>query len=139
LVRFPEGAHGGARVSEQVRSYDLYPTILARLELKAQTDHEGTALEGYLQGEMTGSMWCPLIGQNAGGTGPLLGIRHQQLKYMVDIDSGQEWLYDLSKDPKETTSVLESQPKLLTQLQAVLRADRAQLEAIQGSFFEAVD
>jgi len=139
VIRYPGDEYAGKRVENQVRSYDLYPTILERLELVAVTEHEGTPLSGYLRGEMEGSMWCPLIGINPAGTGPLLGLRHQGFKYVADTMTDEEWLYDLAEDPDEIDSLVDSQAALLNQVRSTLQLDRAKLDALQGPFFEFSD
>ena len=98
FLRYPGEKYQGTTVSEQVRHYDVYPTLLEQLDLIAVTEHEGSALNGYLRGEMTGSMWCVLIGK-AHSMGPMLGLRHQDLsiKWMT---TGEEWFFDVGEDLK---------------------------------------
>ena len=129
FLRYPGEKYQGTTVSEQVRHYDVYPTLLEQLDLIAVTEHEGSALNGYLRGEMTGSMWCVLIGESPfDGGGPMLGLRHQGFKYQVDVATGEEWLFDVGEDPKESENLVSGQTELLDQVRSIVAPDRARLE-----------
>ena len=118
-------------MSEQVRTYDVYPTVLEHLELIAITEHEGTPLSGYLRGEMKGSMWCVLLGHSPSDSpGWMVGLRYQGFKYMVDVDTGEEWLFDLNEDVAETNNLVSSQEDLLNQVRSIVKQDREKLEAL---------
>ncbi|HAE55197.1 MAG TPA: hypothetical protein DCG25_09515 [Acidimicrobiaceae bacterium] len=131
VIRYPNEEFAGLRVDEQVRTYDVYPTVLARLDLIATTDHEGTPLNGYLKGEMEGSMWCPLLGWSEDEL--LLGLRHQGFKYISTLDMRQEWLFDLSEDSGEASNLVTEQEKLLQQVRTYVESDRKKLQTLQGA------
>ena len=129
FLRYPDEKYPGARVSEQVRNYDVYPTLLEQLDLIALTEHEGSALNGYLRGEMTGSMWCVLVGESPfDGGGPMLGLRHQGFKYQLDVTTGEEWLFDVGEDSKESENLVSGQAELLNQVRSIVAPDRARFQ-----------
>lgn len=129
FVRYPKGVHSGETVSEQVRNYDIYPTLLEHLDLIALTEHEGSALNGYLRGEMTGSMWCVLVGDSPFESGgAMLGLRHQGFKYQVDINTGEEWLFDVGEDPGESENLVTRQTELLEQVRGIVAPDRKRVQ-----------
>jgi arylsulfatase A-like enzyme len=105
LIRFPKGAYGGQTIQDPVMLVDLFPTLMARLDLNPQLALRGVDLS-------------PAIAQ---GNGSALQDRLRVSEYGMPalygggfklIERGERSeLFDLSADPNELQNLIEKLPK----------------------------
>lgn len=134
IIRAPGARVGVKKVAAQVRLMDLANTVFDYLKLDELESSEGTELIGYAEGVRKRSLWTSLIGRRARAfsEGALIGVRDQGVKYIKDIVTADEQLYDLNDDPLEQENLAHSQPKLVTQVRALVAPD-------ETAFIEQID
>ena len=133
IIALPEGAGGGRRVVEQVRSVDVLPTVLDILGLPVPPELDGTSLRDLLEGrpdDASREAWSYAASSNR-GISVRLSNRH---KYVLNHTpwpplQGREELYDLLEDPAEEHNLAATGPHLQEIRQ---RAVRRLAQRIQG-------
>lgn len=137
LIRAPFSGTAGRRVPTLVRTADLSPTLL---DLLAVDDQGGAAIPGR-------SLAPVMSGQAATDAGvegyaeamyplhhygwsALKAVRSGQYKL---IDAPRPELYDLSRDPGETTNLFERERDVANRLQRVLNAMEAGFARATGT------
>ena len=116
------GVPAALRVKSQARTIDVLPTLLELMGAKAPAEIQGNSLVPAFAGKPVAS-WSyletlyPKINM---GWAELRGIRTNGWKY---IQAPKPELYDLVKDPRETTNVIGQNPAEAQQMEADLRAD----------------
>jgi arylsulfatase A-like enzyme/Flp pilus assembly protein TadD len=116
------GVPAGVRVKQQARAIDLLPTLLELMGRRAPESLQGTSLTPTFAGKEAPTSWSyveTLFPKLNMGWAELRGIRTNQWKY---IRAPKSELYDLVRDPAETTNVIGSNPKEVQQLEANLKA-----------------
>lgn len=103
----PVDALHGLEVSSQVRTIDLYPTLLAASGIEIPKQVQGTSLWPIIEGRGKGSRDLFAYSESMTpsiqyGWAPLLGLRTSQYKY---IDAPRPEFFDLQKDPAEQTDL----------------------------------
>jgi arylsulfatase A-like enzyme len=123
LVAGP-GIAGPQTISGQVGLVDLPPTLLELAGLSPPSGLHGRSLAPLLRGE-TGA------GRSAAASGRpalletsrfdtnLIGLRRRGWKLLIDLETGQESLFDLSADPGETQNLVSDR----TDIAAGLRTE----------------
>lgn len=110
------------KVHEQVSTIDLFPTLLALLELPGPEGLPGQNLAPWLLcGKEPPARPVYLETHEADlmfGWAPLRGLRTAQWKY---IDAPEAELYFLSEDPGEEHNVITSKPEMASTLHASMR------------------
>lgn len=130
VIVWPEGPER-VSVSASVRLFDLGPTALAWLGMAEPEEGEGADLRGFATGARDRALWSALIGENAKG-GPVLGLRVGGVKYVLDLDSGVESLFDLATDPAEQADLAGAQAEALVSARAQLGPERVALRRAWG-------
>ena len=103
IVKLPEDRNAGKTVNEQVRTVDILPTILDLLQIPKPPQLDGESLRPYFSGAsenertVLGETDYPLHF----GWAPLRSVRTNGLKF---IEAPRPELYDLGRDPQETTN-----------------------------------
>lgn len=126
VVRGP-GIRAGASSAEPILSMDLYPTLLEFAGLPSPSSHrlDGTSLRSLLAGGTTSLgrervFWhFPCY---VGGGSPSSAMRQGNWKAIEFFESQTVEIYDLSKDPGETTDLSQKLPDKLRELTAALHA-----------------
>jgi tetratricopeptide (TPR) repeat protein len=113
------GAPPGKRTEALSRSADLAPTLLALLGAPPLTGIDGRDLAA---GRGTGEAYAESDYATGFGWAPLRSWRLGDLKL---IEAPQPELYDLAKDPLETTNLAATRPADVDRLRGVLRAASA--------------
>ena len=116
------GVPAGPRVTQQARTIDLLPTVLALMGSPAPAGVEGASLVPLFSGKDAGTAISyaeTLFPKINLGWAELRGIRTNHWKY---IRAPKPELYDLSRDPKETNNVLAEHPYEVRKLEAQLAA-----------------
>ncbi len=119
VMRFPEKIPAGRIVDAQVRVMDIPPTILSLAGI-APTPGFGV-LKGNRQ--FAGVDLAPLVSSPdrdfsplpafADLEGKLAAVRTEEWKYIMSLDpEGEEELYSLAEDPKESVNLAEEKPQV---------------------------
>ena len=119
FVSWPVRIPAGTVIDTPVAHIDLTPTLAeaAGADLPAGVEIDGRSLLPLAEG--TGALSRPddaLFWQS----GYYRVVRAGDWKLQVDGKQGKSWLFDLGKDPTESTNLAASEPKKLAELQALL-------------------
>jgi choline-sulfatase len=130
------GIPKGRRVKQQARAIDVLPTILELIGGKPPAGVEGGSLVRAMAGKMDPGAWSyaeslyPKINM---GWAELRGVRTNRWKY---IRAPKPELYDLSRDPAETTNVISLHPEESRELEARLRSVAAEGEKVETTMVD---
>jgi choline-sulfatase len=130
------GIPGGMRVKQQARTIDLLPTLLDLMGGKAPAEVQGASLVPALAGKEDPDTWSyietlyPRINM---GWAELRGIRTNRWKY---IRAPKPELYDLSRDPEETSNVVATHSQEVRAMEERLRAVAADGEKVETSMVD---
>lgn len=129
IVRWPGVVKAGQVDSVSVIcAVDFYPTLCKIAGASVVTDQEqdGQEVSKALLGQKAYKRKAPLFwdfGRNqhfnfpAGrDRSPQLAVREKNWKLLVNSDGSRMELYDMSRDPRETTNVAEQNPKIAAKL-----------------------
>ena len=123
LVHAPDGeAH---RITRPVSTLDTVPTIVDELGQGPYPGHQGESVRWAWR---DGPFPHPAIFMNIQGWKHLDGVVCLPYKLVRDPEVGSTALYDLDRDPRETTDVASARPAVTHALEEVLGA---QIEAQQ--------
>lgn len=134
VIRAPDAYISNRVVDAQVRLMDLPNTILEYLKLDELEESEGVELLGYGQGVRSKTMWTSLVGRRSRSfsEGALIGMRNNGVKYIRDVVSGEELLFDLGDDPLE-------QHDLSGEHLGTLETARRMIDPEQRAFLEHIE
>jgi arylsulfatase A-like enzyme len=116
IVKIP-GKKTTPRVSAQVRSIDIFPTILDLLGLPAAEGVQGVSLLPLLEGRPMSELvayvesGARFIAKDREG----VGVRTLKWKYIHRFDGKPAELYDLERDPGEKLNLAQEQPAVTDQ------------------------
>ncbi len=111
IVRPNQGFKGGMRIDTPVTLADIAPTLydFAGFDESALPPTDGMSLRPLIEGAAESKDWQRPIGIAHLRYGQdRWGVVHDGHKYILHTKSGQEELYDLEKDPGETTNLMEA-------------------------------
>lgn len=115
LLRLPGAAPRRAqRFADPVENVDIAPTVLAALELAPESAFAGRNLLPLLAAAGSGG------GRATSAQGSLRGLVEGGFKLVLDLESGQESLYDLGADPAEQNDLARQRPEELRRLRRSL-------------------
>ena len=103
--------------SPRVRLVDIYPTILS-LAAGLQAPSDGLSLEPVWSGLETEDR--PIFLVNQFGDLSMRGAIVDDWKYLLDLLTGEEFLFDLANDPLEQNNLVDAEPERLAELRANL-------------------
>ena len=130
IVRVPGADLEGVRVSAQVRTIDVLPTILDLVGVEMPDPLHGESLVPLmLDPESIGpeNAYSESMSVNLQyGWSALYSVRTSDHKF---IDAPREELYDLTRDPSESENLLQQQPQVAQGLRSTLAALREEIEA----------
>ncbi len=137
-IRAPALRPGTRLVDAQVRVMDIPATVLEYLDLDPMEPTQGVELLGYAEKFRHQSLITTLVGRKTGALdkGSLFGLRagrpHDEegrpFKYVWDVDSETEQLFDLSADPGESSDIGSEQPELLQRARRIVAEDAGRVE-----------
>ncbi len=118
LLKLPNQDLAGTRVDSQIEIVDLLPTLLDLVGLQGSNPVQGRSLVPLMQGETFSD--SAALSQNKLNRARF-ALRTENYKIIHDLKAGTEEVYDLRKDPGETTNLAESRPELTARLRRQLR------------------
>ena len=140
-IRMPRPGHGPRRVPDLVRLIDVPPTVLELLAIDARRlPFQGRSLAPLLRGESDpepARIAFSHARRVAPGQPPQFTLRDARWRFILEPDTGREWLYDRSVDPGELRDVAREQAEVAARLRAVIerqrKADRRLQEALAAA------
>jgi arylsulfatase A-like enzyme/tetratricopeptide (TPR) repeat protein len=127
IMRVPGAS--GVRVAQQVRTVDIFPTLLGLVTGEQPNGIEGRSLERLIAGEKEDTpryAYSESMATNLQyGWSALYSLRTDGYKY---IDAPRAELYDLTRDPAESTNRLDEERRVVLQLRAELAKIREEAE-----------
>lgn len=113
---------------DQVTLLDIAPTVYKLID-EVPPHFDGVDLPGQLNPAVERPAWTPLASQTLDGT-PLVGLRTDDVKALLDVNSEALSLYDLAKDPAEQHDIFAEQPELARMVAGLLRDVSKRVEAV---------
>jgi choline-sulfatase len=116
------GLPAGKKVTEQVRTIDLLPTVLSLLDGEIPASSQGVDLLPATQGKSIGTVMSygeTLYPKTNMGWAELRSMRTSRWKY---IRAPKSELYDLQNDPQELKNLIQEYTKEASQLEGDLSA-----------------
>ncbi|QWV91961.1 sulfatase-like hydrolase/transferase [Geomonas oryzisoli] len=109
VVRLP-GQKGSSRIRQNIQQVDLAPTILATVGIPTPAEMQGKSFMGLLRGgqrqeQRIFSMNLEQNYQKAVVKSGTIGVVDGNYKYVRNLQTGKEELYNLEKDPNENSSL----------------------------------
>jgi len=134
LLIHMEGQRQGARISQPAQQADLLPTILDLVGGTAPSWTDGTSLRPALQGKALPERYIfsmnlepdRVFSPISKGT---LAVIDDEFKYVIRLDSHQQWLYRYKTDQLEEHNLFGSEPDVAKRLHDVLFA---KLQEVNG-------
>ena len=116
MVRYP-GLEEPHRVSGQVLLTDLYPSLLAMLDLPVEDDIQGRDVFTTRGGANADSVRPVFLQTDFENAEPnrarmSLGVRTPEWKYVVSPELDLTELYDLVNDPTEVVNLVDTRPEM---------------------------
>ena len=134
LIRTPYDAMPGRKVSDVVRNVDVLPTVLDLLGIQSSERFEGQSLVSLMTGarnELGLDAYAEAVYPRFHfGWSDLRTLRAGRYKY---IEAPRPELYDLEKDPGESTNIFPQRRALGGQMSARLRSLEQRLSASASS------
>jgi len=132
LVRAPGVEPKHWDVEAQVRLMDVAPAVLEYLRIDPLEPSEGVDMLDYAKGLRRVPMWCSLVGQ--GGDDlfdtTLLGLRNNGLKYIREVRTGNERLFELGTDPEELDDLAATHRSILEKARGMVAAEESALRGL---------
>jgi len=118
VIKFPNGLYGGTIVNDLVSLIDLAPTIVDCLGINKPKKWVGSSLFPLLEGRK-GSKREGVISEAKIKQGHnIISYRTKRWKYILNEEKGEQELYDLQEDPKETKNLFKIMPKRVKKFEA---------------------
>lgn len=125
FIRWPKGFAGGKRINQNVNTIDLFASLCELVDLPVPEGLDSRSLVPLLNGD-TAKWDNATVSQFFCGGKPNTMVKRDDLKYQY-YGPGDEVLFDLKKDPGETTNLI-SEPEY----QEILDSFREKLVYLQG-------
>ena len=101
VVAAPGAIVGPVRVGGLTSQVDMAPTVLDLLGVPAPTDYQGLSRLGGRR---------PAVFFFTDSSLAFVGLREENLKYIYEIETGRQKLFDLTSDPGETLNLAGEHP-----------------------------
>jgi len=114
LIRRPHGEEAGT-VKNIVSLIDLMPTLLSVAGIGPASGLQGRDLSHLLDVDPSADTGASLGAATSDRPG-LHALRTRDYKLILDIDSGETWLFDARADPEEQENLATRQPEIAREL-----------------------
>jgi arylsulfatase A-like enzyme len=113
VIRYPQEVPEGLRVTEQVRQVDIFPTILemAGIEIGDGWDRDGRSLVRAFNGGIDSRRAIASATDADIETIDKMSIRYPDEKLIWTVSTDRLELFDLERDPDETSNLAEERPE----------------------------
>jgi arylsulfatase A-like enzyme/tetratricopeptide (TPR) repeat protein len=123
IVSTPAKSTRGLVIESQVRTIDMYPTLLQAAEISIPKQVQGTSLLPLIERRGKGGERLFAYSESMSpsiqyGWSPLLSLRTAQYKF---IDAPRKEFYDLQKDPGEESDVKQQRGEMAAFFQKTLK------------------
>jgi arylsulfatase A-like enzyme len=129
IVHFPGGQPRG-RVEHQVRTMDLFPTLLEMLALRVPDGLDAVSLLPMARGEAPNPETDRAFAEYLFNEPELKAIRQGDRKLILDPAAGTTQLFDLRADPREREDISTREPERLAELRVAL--EHRVLASVEG-------
>ena len=125
-IRWPAVIPAGTVVTQTITNLDWYPTLasIAQIDLPADVTIRGHTFLPILKGSRIAwndDMFCEYSMKHGAQT-HMRAVRTPKWKLMIDfLNKGRAELYDLERDPRETTNLIDSDDADVKQVKTELR------------------
>jgi len=116
FIRYPAAVPAGARIPQQVRSIDLFPTVVDLLGLEGPKFRKGVSLRPYFAADSQLPDLLSISETLADPSRRLVAASDGRFKVIYAIDSDRWSLYDLKEDPAESKDIAGQQARALARL-----------------------
>ncbi len=114
LIRRP-GGEGARAVTDVVGLIDLMPTLLSLAGIESSAGVQGRDVSALLDGDAVESRGVSRA--TATSDRPSLhAMRTPDYKLILDIDTGETWLFNARKDPSEQENLSAERPEIVEEL-----------------------
>jgi arylsulfatase A-like enzyme len=116
----------GQIISQQVRSIDVFPTVLDLVNKKLDDKVDGQSLFPLLNGKSLDAL--PVYVESASidpnTVGLMIGARTSKYKYFRsrDIQNEKMFLFDLTNDSLEKTNIASTSPDIVQNMETILQS-----------------
>ncbi len=117
IVRFPGIKKSGARVRQTVELMDVVPTLLSLADVQVPAEFSGASLMPIIERDQSTEGHRAAVSLTVGG---LRSITAYPWKLIYSAQSDTELLFNLSDDPRETTSLAGERPEVVEVLKNLL-------------------
>ena len=123
IMSAPVQEWSGLEIASQVRTIDLYPTLLQASGIAIPKQVQGTSLLSLIDSRGEGGEHLLAYSESMApsiqyGWSPLLSLRSAQYKF---IDAPRKELYDLKNDPGEERDIHQSRAKTASEYEKTLK------------------
>lgn len=132
ILKLPQSRFAGKRFSMWVRAIDIMPTLLAASRISLPEQADGIDLLSILEGK-EGERILPSFGESILYGKEKKSVQVGRYKYILQVEDGQEELYDLEADPGEKENLVSVLPGLSKALRG--RVESFQKEAAGGKAY----
>lgn len=129
VIRFP-GGQPRARVEHQVRTMDLYPTLLDALDMPVPPGLDGVSLMPVARGEPPNPETERAFAEYLDIGAELKALRQGDRKLILDPAAGSVQLFDLRADPHEQEDISAREPERVAELRIPL--EHRLLASVEG-------
>jgi arylsulfatase A-like enzyme len=129
IVHLPEGRPRG-QIAHQVRSMDLFPTLLDALGLPVPAGLDAVSLLPMMRGEPPNPETETALAEYVVVEPERKAIRQRDRKLILDPAAGSATLFDLSADPHEQQDIAAKSPERTAELRA--RLEHRLLTSVEG-------
>jgi arylsulfatase A-like enzyme len=125
-VAWPGHVKPGGRTSQVALTMDLFPTLLEAAGVRARHEIDGVSLLPVLRGKKESLpgrtlFFCRREGGPAYGGKTIDAVRRGDWKLVQNSPYGPRELFNLSRDPRETTDLSKRERKVFRELSAALQ------------------
>jgi arylsulfatase A-like enzyme len=118
IVKFPRGEFGGRRISVDVRTFDLFPTVFEYLGIKERpASFQGESFLPLISGR---GSYAPLV-MSFSPWGDRIRFHDQGYVFAHEPMPGQEtpfWVFDRENDPQEKINLAGGRPDVLRRMES---------------------
>lgn len=124
FVKWPANIPAGQTYEAPVHHFDIYATVADAAGAQVDHDIDGVSLLPYARGDNGLAKPHETLFWRAGS---YRTVRHHDWKLAIDPLMDKTWLFDLARDPGETTNVAEQHPGQVEEMMALLAQHNAEM------------